>query len=435
MWDVFISHATEDKSAVADPLAQALTKAGLSVWYDTYELDIGDRLRRSIEQGLNKSRYGIIVLSPDFFKKHWPQIELDGLAQREENGQKVILPIWYKVTAEDVKEFSPLLADRIAARWDNGIDSVVQSIVRVVKRSEPQPPIVLPKPNKVRQFVSKFGIPILSVVILALLTGLGIYFSQQFFKKSTATETPPVTNASPPIKTLPALKELKISFRAFAPGKDGSLLSYKRRFESGIAQHMKADNIWEAKNGIKIGGITGTPIRATIGPTSFLVPKRDTERAASDYLNSIAFNIHIYKPVGNEQVTPNTPYSQESDLAFAISTCVDKQTSRYDWALPGMELNYLLDSKTFSLSADSLPSEPKAWRKNDSIRTISDLLGARITISHFFKPLEEKFDLYNFKVTAVTETGERTFEFTSQNMKRYFDQFGIPFYVAYFPQN
>lgn len=433
-WDVFISHATEDKKAVVDPLAQALTKAGLSVWYDTYELDIGDRLRRSIDDGLKESRYGIIILSPDFFKKHWPQIELDGLAQREENGQKVILPIWYQVTAEDVKKFSPVLADRIAARWDNGLESVVQSIVRVVKKGEPQQPIGLPKRNKVKQFVSKFRIPIVSVVILALLTGLGFYFSQQFFKNSTATGTPPVTNASPPVKTVPPLKELKISFRVFAPAEDESLLGYRRRVEKGIAQHMKADNIWEEKNGIKIGGITGTPISATIKPTSFLIPKRDTERAASDYLNAIAFNVHIYKTVGNEQVTPNTPYSQEHDLSFAISACVDKQTSRFDWALPGMELYYLLDSKSFGLTADSLPSEPKAWRKNDSIRTVSDLLGTRITISLFFKPLDEKFDLYNFKVTAVEEAGERTFEFTTQNMKRYFDQFGIPFYVAYFPR-
>ncbi len=432
-WDVFISHATEDKNAVADPLAKALSKAGLAVWYDTYELDIGDRLRRSIEQGLSQSRYGIIVLSPDFFKKHWPQLELDGLAQREENGQKVILPIWYNVTAEDVKKFSPLLADRIAATWDNGLDSVVQSIVRVVNKDKSQPATVLPKTNKATLFISKYRKSIFSVALLVVLTGLGFYFSQQLLKNFRATPTPV---PSPTVKAVPSLKKLLISFAAFVPGQDKSLLSYRHRLENGIAQHMKADNIWEEADGIKITGITGTPMSATIGPSSSLIPKRDTERAASDYLNAIAFDIQIYKPVGNEQITPLTPFdSNESDLSFAISACIDKQTSRFDWAFPVMKLGYDLSSKAFFLNADSMPSEPKGWTKNDSIRTISDLLGTRLTISYRFKPLEEKFDLYSFKVTAVTDTGERTFDFNHQDMKRYIDKFGSPFYVAYFPQN
>jgi hypothetical protein len=41
-----------------------------------------------------------VVLSPAFFRKHWPQAELDALAQREVEGQKVILPVWYNVTTD-----------------------------------------------------------------------------------------------------------------------------------------------------------------------------------------------------------------------------------------------------------------------------------------------------------------------------------------------
>src|SRR6266404_4892838 len=116
-WDVFISHATEDKALVAEPLARALKNAGLSVWYDQFELKLGDRLVRSINNGLSKSRFGIAILSPAFFKKRWPLLELDGLAQREEGGRKVILPVWYNVTEHEVRAESLLLADRIAAKW------------------------------------------------------------------------------------------------------------------------------------------------------------------------------------------------------------------------------------------------------------------------------------------------------------------------------
>lgn len=132
-WDVFISHASEDKKAVAGPLTKALTDAGLLVWYDTIELKVGDSLRGSIDKGLRESRFGVIVLSPAFFGKHWPQLELNGLAQKEVDGEKVILPIWYNVTAEDVRSRSPLLADRVAASWASGLESVVASLLAVIQ--------------------------------------------------------------------------------------------------------------------------------------------------------------------------------------------------------------------------------------------------------------------------------------------------------------
>ena len=132
-WDVFVSHATEDKETVAKPLVHALKGAGLSVWYDQFELRLGDRLGRSINNGLSNSKFGIVILSPAFFKKHWPLLELDALAQKEEGGQKVILPVWYNVTVEEVRTNSLLLADRIAAKWEDGLQSVVTAILDVVK--------------------------------------------------------------------------------------------------------------------------------------------------------------------------------------------------------------------------------------------------------------------------------------------------------------
>ena len=45
-WDVFISHAGEDKDDVARPLFVALHDLGVSVWFDEAELRIGDSLRQ-----------------------------------------------------------------------------------------------------------------------------------------------------------------------------------------------------------------------------------------------------------------------------------------------------------------------------------------------------------------------------------------------------
>jgi hypothetical protein len=116
--DAFISHASEDKVEVVQPLATALTKLGYRIWYDEFELRVGDSLRQSIDKGLVNSRFGIVVLSPSFFAKNWPRYELNGLTAREIGGRKVILPIWHRITREDVLAYSPSLSDKVALSTD-----------------------------------------------------------------------------------------------------------------------------------------------------------------------------------------------------------------------------------------------------------------------------------------------------------------------------
>jgi formylglycine-generating enzyme required for sulfatase activity len=143
-WDVFISHAWEDKEGIAGPLAEALRRKGLRVWYDEFTLTLGDSLRRSIDRGLVQSRYGVVILSPNFFAKEWPQKELDGLAAREVSGEKVILPVWHNITAEQIREYSPTLADRVAVLSDRGLEHVVAELLRVIKpASEPVRPTAM----------------------------------------------------------------------------------------------------------------------------------------------------------------------------------------------------------------------------------------------------------------------------------------------------
>ncbi|MPM88683.1 hypothetical protein SDC9_135787 [bioreactor metagenome] len=113
-YDVFVSHASEDKDEFVRDFVKCLQENGLNVWYDEFTLRVGDSLRRSIDNGLRNSRYGIVVLSEAFFSKEWPQRELDGLFAREVNGEKVILPIWHKISKNEVMKFSPIIADMLA---------------------------------------------------------------------------------------------------------------------------------------------------------------------------------------------------------------------------------------------------------------------------------------------------------------------------------
>ena len=131
-FDVFISHASEDKDAIVRPLAMALQQQGLEVWFDEAQIRLGDSLRRKIDDGLSKSRFGVVVLSPAFFSKEWPQKELDGLVAREDGTGTVILPIWHNVSFEQVRAFSPPLADKLGAPSSKGVDHLVREIVRAV---------------------------------------------------------------------------------------------------------------------------------------------------------------------------------------------------------------------------------------------------------------------------------------------------------------
>lgn len=133
-WDVFISHASEDKEEFVRALADRLRGDGLSVWYDEFSLTVGDSLRRSIDKGLANSQYGIVVISESFLKKEWPQKELDGLVAREVSGEKVILPVWHNVGREIVTRYSPTLADRLASNSAKGLDAVVSDIKQAIER-------------------------------------------------------------------------------------------------------------------------------------------------------------------------------------------------------------------------------------------------------------------------------------------------------------
>lgn len=132
-YDVFISHASEDKADVARPLAIHLQHLGLKVWLDEFELTLGDSLRRSIDHGLVQSSYGVVILSPAFFSKEWPNRELDGLVAREDGRDKVILPVWHNVGADEIINYSPPLADKLAVSTSRGLDHVAKRVFEAVQ--------------------------------------------------------------------------------------------------------------------------------------------------------------------------------------------------------------------------------------------------------------------------------------------------------------
>ena len=135
-FDVFVSHATEDKD-FAGPLAHRLRSARLRVWFDEFELGLGDSLNEKINYGLSRSRYGVVVISPTFFRKHWTQLEMSGFVARQTSGERVILPIWHRITKNEIIEQAPPLADIVALNSSTqSLEEMVGEIVEKVRGAE-----------------------------------------------------------------------------------------------------------------------------------------------------------------------------------------------------------------------------------------------------------------------------------------------------------
>jgi putative methionine-R-sulfoxide reductase with GAF domain len=96
----------------------------------------GDSLKESVDKGLTSARYGVVVLSKAFFKRGWTEWELSGLLQRDLASEKrFIIPIWHGVSSQEVRAFSPPLADRLAIKSDVGVVKVAKQIYDLIDLS------------------------------------------------------------------------------------------------------------------------------------------------------------------------------------------------------------------------------------------------------------------------------------------------------------
>lgn len=134
-YDVFLSHASEDKDELARPLMTALENRGLSVWFDELKIKVGQSIRQEIEKGIGGARFGVVILSPSFFAKQWTQAELDALFSKKiDSGRSLILPIWHRVTKDEVASHSPLLAGVLALNSATmTLDEIADAISEAVK--------------------------------------------------------------------------------------------------------------------------------------------------------------------------------------------------------------------------------------------------------------------------------------------------------------
>lgn len=111
-YDVFISHAYKDKLEFVNDLCTEIKKLGVNVFYDTDIFSWGDKWKQKIYEGTEKSEFAIIVISDNFFGREWTEKELKEFLERQNvSGQKIILPLLYNITFDDLESKYPSLCD------------------------------------------------------------------------------------------------------------------------------------------------------------------------------------------------------------------------------------------------------------------------------------------------------------------------------------
>lgn len=132
-YDVFISHASEDKEDFVRPLANLLKALGVTVWYDEFSIEFGASISSSIDKGVAYSKAGLVVLSDSFLEKVWTDYEFRGFLMRQMGDGTPILPIWHNLSLDRLKEYSPTLMDKKAIESKQGIKYIAAEVIRIVR--------------------------------------------------------------------------------------------------------------------------------------------------------------------------------------------------------------------------------------------------------------------------------------------------------------
>lgn len=125
----FVSYASED-TKYAWELVGGLKSHGLyNVWYAPLSLKVGDKLLSSIEEGMQNSNSGILILSKSYLEKGWTNFELDYLFRQHIEKDKKLFPILHGITAEEVIKKHAGLGGIWALETGVGLLNVVKEIV------------------------------------------------------------------------------------------------------------------------------------------------------------------------------------------------------------------------------------------------------------------------------------------------------------------
>lgn len=110
-FDVFLSYASADRTAVVEPLLNKLHERGVRSWCDIHEIRWGDSIIQKIQEGLAESKFVIAFLSPAYVSRDWTMKELRTAMAQQVSGRTTVLPVLMGISARDLEKTFPFLSE------------------------------------------------------------------------------------------------------------------------------------------------------------------------------------------------------------------------------------------------------------------------------------------------------------------------------------
>ncbi len=93
---IFLSYSSIDKPFV-EKLAKDLDRLGINVWYDNYEIKVGDSILWKVDEGIREAEYLGIVISKEAWESEWVTTEISAAWQKQvKQKRNFVLPIYYR---------------------------------------------------------------------------------------------------------------------------------------------------------------------------------------------------------------------------------------------------------------------------------------------------------------------------------------------------
>lgn len=136
-YDIFISHASEDKAQIARPIYEACQALGLKAFLDEEHIAWGQNFTTKINTALGAARTVLVIITPTSVTKDWPVAEVNTALSLEISGEKNVLAV--RAGNPDLARL-PLISAKDWHEWSNDPHEVAKKLQAAVKGTSPQAP-------------------------------------------------------------------------------------------------------------------------------------------------------------------------------------------------------------------------------------------------------------------------------------------------------
>lgn len=122
---VFFCFSSRDRHSIVEAIFYHITNYAIPVWYDRHKMLMGDeRDYKNFAEGVNQSKYAVIILSPNAIESICAKEEIELIYKRYKQGQMHVFPIFYNIKATNLPTEFNWMTKLVYKELDESTDSL-----------------------------------------------------------------------------------------------------------------------------------------------------------------------------------------------------------------------------------------------------------------------------------------------------------------------